>query len=55
MLDKISDAIQAKKIEVAKNYFNYEENPAEDSEEETTAELETDEDIELEDDGETDD
>lgn len=46
VLDKISDAIQAKKIEVAKNYFNYEENPAEDSEEETTAELETDEDEE---------
>ncbi len=44
VLDKISDAIQAKKIEVAKNYFNYEEEPDEDSD--TTAELETDEDEE---------
>ena len=25
VLDKIADAIEAKKIEVAKNYFNYEE------------------------------
>lgn len=44
VLDKISDAIQAKKIEVAKNYFNYEEEPGEDSD--TTAESETDEDEE---------
>lgn len=25
MLDKIADAIEAKKIEIAKNYFNYED------------------------------
>ena len=44
VLDKIADSIEAKKIEVAKNYFNYEEEPGEDSD--TTAELETDEDEE---------
>ncbi len=41
VLDKISDAIQAKKIEVAKNYFNYEDESEEGSEEETSAELDT--------------
>ena len=46
VLDKISDAIQAKKIEVAKNYFNYEEDPVEDSEQAPAAELDTDEDEE---------
>lgn len=25
MLDKIADAIEAKKVEIAKNYFNYED------------------------------
>lgn len=42
VLDKISDAIQAKKIEVAKNYFNYEDESEEGSEEETSAESDTD-------------
>lgn len=49
VLDKISDAVQAKKIEVAKNYFNYEEDPVEDSEEEISSELETEEDEETSD------
>lgn len=34
MLDKIADAIEAKKVELAKNYFNYEDA------EETSAEQE---------------
>jgi hypothetical protein len=33
VLDKIADSIEAKKIEVAKNYFNYEDADAEASEE----------------------
>lgn len=51
VLDKISDAIQAKKIEVAKNYFNYEDESEEDSAEQNTetAELETDQDEETRD------
>jgi hypothetical protein len=33
VLDKIADSIEAKKIEIAKNYFNYEDSDAEASEE----------------------
>ena len=33
VLDKIADSIEAKKIEVAKNYFNYEDADAEASKE----------------------
>lgn len=41
VLDKISDAVQAKKLEVAKNYFNYED--AEASVETETQPAETEE------------
>ena len=33
VLDKIADAIEAKKVELAKNYFNYEDADAEQEEE----------------------
>lgn len=37
VLDRIADAIEAKKIEVAKNYFNYEEPEANSAEQEEQA------------------
>ena len=43
MLDKIADAIEAKKVEIAKNYFNYEdaEEPSVEQEEQPNEDAET--------------
>ena len=38
VLDKIHDAINAKKVEIANNYFNYEDEPEEEAEAEAEEE-----------------